>query len=113
MQSKHTMSCILFKNLATGLPVLKTLIKYNNNSLEENDEKEKEPIDLEFVEQKADPYNDENSIDYKWSDVNEEEIKILLWQTSLRTCKSKLMKRFSIKKKLLNDCGIVPNEKKN
>ena len=37
------------KILATGLPVAKTLIKYNN--LEENEE-EKEPIDIEFTEQK-------------------------------------------------------------
>ena len=33
----------------------KALIKYNSNRLEENDEKEKESIDLEFAEQNADP----------------------------------------------------------
>ena len=40
--------------MATGRPVAKTLIKYdnNNNSLEENDEEEKEPIDIELTEQK-------------------------------------------------------------
>ena len=51
--------------MATGRPVAKTLVKYNSNSSEENDEKEKEPIDLEFAEQKADPYNDENAFAFK------------------------------------------------
>ena len=40
--------------MATGRPAVKTLIKYNNNS-EQNDEKEKEPIDIEFTDQNADP----------------------------------------------------------
>ena len=38
--------------MATGKPVAKTLIKYNINSFEENDEKEKDPIDIELTEQK-------------------------------------------------------------
>ena len=37
--------------MATGLAVAKTLIKYNSN-LEENNEEEKEPINIEFSEQK-------------------------------------------------------------
>ena len=41
--------------MATDLPVVKTLIKYNNNNLEENDEEEKEPIDIEFIEQNNGP----------------------------------------------------------
>ena len=57
--------------MATGRPVAKTLIKYNSNSLEENDEEEKELIDIELTEQKTDPYNDENSIGFWWSDVQE------------------------------------------
>ena len=53
MQSKHTMSHIFHKIMATGLSVAKTLIKYNNsNNLEENNEEEKEPIDIEFTDQK-------------------------------------------------------------
>ena len=52
MQSKHTMSYILHKNLATGLPIAKALIKYNSNSLEQIDEEEKEPINIELTEQK-------------------------------------------------------------
>ena len=41
--------------MTTGLPVAKNLIKYNSNSLTENDEEEKVPIDIEFALQKADP----------------------------------------------------------
>ena len=67
----HKISYIPLNNLAAGLLVAKTLIKYNNNYLEENDEEEKEPINIEFTEQKTDPYNDENAIDFKWSDVQE------------------------------------------
>ena len=38
--------------MATGKPVTKILIKYNNNNLEENDEEEKEPINIELTDQK-------------------------------------------------------------
>ena len=65
MQSKHTILINSIKVLATGRPVAKTLIKYNSNSFEVNDEEEKEPINIELTEQKADPYNDENAIDFK------------------------------------------------
>ena len=41
--------------------------------MEKNDEEEKGPIDIEFTEQKKDPYNDENAIDFKWLDVQEED----------------------------------------
>ena len=51
--------------MATGSIVAKTLIKYNSNNLGTNDEEEKEPINTELTEQKADPYNDENAIDFK------------------------------------------------
>ena len=64
MQSKHTISSIFHKILATGLPVAKNLIKYNNR-LEKKDEEEKEPINIELTEQKTDPYNDENATDFK------------------------------------------------
>ena len=68
---KFTMSHIFHKILAAGLPVVKTLIKYNSNNLEEN-EKEKEQIDNEFTE-KIWSWNDENAIDFKWSGVQEED----------------------------------------
>ena len=59
--------------MATGLLVAKTLIKYNTNNLEENDEDEKESIYIELTEQKTDPYNDENVIEFRWSGVKEED----------------------------------------
>ena len=40
--------------------------------MEENDEEEKKPINIELTDQKTDPYNNENSIDFKWSDLTEE-----------------------------------------
>ena len=50
--------------METGRPVAKFLIKYNNN-LKENDEEEKEPIDIYLTEQKSDPYKDKNAIYFK------------------------------------------------
>ena len=58
--------------MATGGPVAKTLIKYNI-SLEENSEEEKEPIHIELNEGNTDPYNDENAIKFRLSDVKEED----------------------------------------
>ena len=46
------MSSIFLKILATGLPVAKTLIKYNSNSSEEKVEEKKEPINIELTDQK-------------------------------------------------------------
>ena len=85
------MFCIFHKNfrqLVIQLP--KILIKYNNNNLEENDEEEKEPINIELTDQKTDPYNDENSIDSKWSDLteeNEEDIALANFIESLNKAK--------------------------
>ena len=60
------MVCIFHKKISTtGWPVAEILIKYNNNNLEENDEEKKEPINIYLTDQKKDPYNDENAIDYK------------------------------------------------
>ena len=44
------MSCIFHQNLETGRLVAKTLIKYNSNNLKENDEEEKDPINIELTE---------------------------------------------------------------
>ena len=41
--------------------------------MKENDEEEKEPIDIGFIEQKVDFENDENAIDFGWSDGQEED----------------------------------------
>ena len=60
------------KTLATDLPVSKTLIEYNNN-LEENNEEEKDLINIELTEQKKESYNYENANDFRWLDVTEED----------------------------------------
>ena len=52
----------------------------------------KEAIDIQFSQQKADHENNENNIQFRWSDVqrkDEEEIARLI---SLRTSKRKLIK---------------------
>ena len=59
--------------MATERPVAENLIKYNSNRLEENDEEENEPINIELTNKTTDPYNDENAIDSKWSDLTEED----------------------------------------
>ena len=59
--------------MATSFPVAKTLIKYNCNYLKENEEEEKEPIGIELTEQNSGPDNAENTIDFRWSDVKEED----------------------------------------
>ena len=46
------MPYIFHKILGTGRPVAKTLIRYHSNNLEENDEEEKEPINIELTEKK-------------------------------------------------------------
>ena len=50
--------------MTTDLSVTKTLIKYNGSNSEENEE-EKEPIDIEFTEQKDGISNNENAIEFK------------------------------------------------
>ena len=59
--------------MTSGLPVANILIKYNNNNLEEKDEEEKEQIDIELTDKKTELYNDENAIDFKWSDLTEDD----------------------------------------
>ena len=84
------MSYIFHKKIsATGWPVAEILIKYNNNNLEENDEEEKEPINIELTEQKTDLYNDENSIDSKWSDLIEEDEEDIALANFIESLKKK------------------------
>ena len=59
--------------MATDLLEAKSLIEYNRNDLEENEDEKKEAIDIEFIEQKKDPDNDEIAIDFRWSDGREED----------------------------------------
>ena len=82
--------------MATRRPVAKALIKYNNN-LEENEEV-KEPIDIELTEQKTDPYNDENAIDFRWSEVQKEDEKDIALAKFIESMKSKLMRKIFQKK---------------
>ena len=49
--------------------------RIQSQKLGENDEKEKEPIDIEFINHNADPENNENAIDFRQSDVQEEDNK--------------------------------------
>ena len=64
--------------MATGIPVAKIFIKYNCNSLEENGEEEKEPINIEITQQKTDSYNEKNIIDFRCSNIKEDKEDIAL-----------------------------------
>ena len=66
--------------MTTSLPVAKTLIEYNNN-FDENDEEEEEPIDIEFTEQKADPEIMKMVLILNGQMKKEKMRKILLWLT--------------------------------
>ena len=82
--------------MATGLPVSKTLIEYNRNSLEEKEKESEEGANWYSVYwTKRWSWNYENAIDFRLSDVKEEDEEILLWLTWFRAYKSKLMKKVS------------------
>ena len=53
--------------------------------------------------------NDQNAIDFRWSGVQDEDEEDIILANLIENYKSKLMRK---KIKLLDDCGIVPNEKK-
>ena len=84
------MSQIFNINLTTDLLVANTLIKYNKNS-EENDGEEKELIDIELTEQKAYPEMMQTLLTLNNQVYKMKTRKILLWLTSMRACKSKLI----------------------
>ena len=79
--------------MATGRSVAKTLIKYNNNNLEENDEEENELINIELTEQKANPEMVKMLLTLNDQMYKKKTRKILFWLTSLRAFKSKLMRK--------------------
>ena len=91
---------IPLKISATNHPVAEILIKCNNNNLEKNDEKEKEPINIELTDQKTDPYNDENFIHSIWSDLTEEDEEDIALANFIESLKIKQTdgKKFSKKK---------------
>ena len=41
--------------------------------MEQNKEEEKQPTDIEFTDQNADPEYNENAIDFRWSAVQKED----------------------------------------
>ena len=64
----------MLKNFASNTKsVSKKIIEYNSNDLEENDEEEYEPIHIDFIQQKADLENYENAIDFRCSNLQEED----------------------------------------
>ena len=67
--------------------------------MEENDEEEKESINIVLTDQKTDPCNDENSIESKWSDLTEEDEEDIALANFIESLKneSKLMRIFSKK----------------
>ena len=87
------MSSIFHKVLASGRQVVKTLIEYNSNNLEENKEEEKELINIEFTEQKANHEIVKMLLTLDDQMYKKKTRKILFWLTSLRACKSKLMRK--------------------
>ena len=59
--------------------------------------------------------NDENAIDFKWSGVQEEDREDIALANFIENYKASWREIFSEKvtRWLLDDCSIVPNEKKN
>ena len=91
MQSKHTMSRIFHKkNLATGRLVAKILIKYNINNWRKM-KKRRSQLILSLLS-KSNPYNDENAIDFRWSDV--QDVEDITLAKLIENYKSKLMRIF-------------------
>ena len=72
MLSKHTMSHIFHKKIAAGLPVTKTLIKYNRNDYRKMKKKRKNRLILSLLA-KIWSWNDENAIDFRFSSGQEED----------------------------------------
>ena len=100
--------------MSTGRQVAKILIKYKSNSLEKNNEEEKEPFDIDFIEQKIGSEMIKKLLTLGNRVYKKKTRKILLWLTSLRHYKNKLMSKIfqKITKLLFDDCSIIPNEKK-
>ena len=55
-------------------------------------------------------WNDENAIEFRCSGIQDENEEDIILANLIEKFKSKLMRK--IRKKLLDDYGIVPNEKK-
>ena len=71
---------------------------------------------LSLLSKKTDSYNDENTLDFRWSNVQEEgeeDIALSNFSECLQTANwwEKISKK--VTGWLFNDCCIVPHEKKN
>ena len=74
MECKHTRSHLFYSNSTVVFSVgPKFLIEFNGNSSEENDEEEKEAINMEFTDRKSDHKNYKNAIDFRLSDKQRED----------------------------------------
>ena len=83
MQSKHTMWIYSLK-IGNWKTSCQTLIKYISNDLEENDKKEKDPINIGFITQKTDPEVIKMLLTWGNRVYKKKKRKILPWLTSLR-----------------------------
>ena len=83
--------------MTTGRPVAKTIIKYNSNSKDENDEEEKGPIDIKFTEQKDDSEIMKILLTLDYRMYKKKTRKILLWLTSFKSKKKTVEENFSKK----------------
>ena len=79
--------------MPTGKSVGKILIKYKSNSLKKNNEEEKEPVDIDFTEQKTGSEMMKKLLTLGNRVYKKKTRKILLWLTLLRHYKSKLMSK--------------------
>ena len=109
----HNFLYIQLKFLTTGVPVTKTLIKYNSNNLKENDEEEKEPINLKLTEQKQILIMMKMLLILviRLKEKDEEDIALASFSKSLQKQTDEENKK--VTGWLFDDFGIVPNEKKN
>ena len=65
----------------------------NNNSEEE----EKVIVGTEFIEQKADPENDENAIDFRWLDIQGEDEEDIAKANLIENLQKQAVKKFFLK----------------
>ena len=89
---------MFLKNFANWNTCWQNFIKYINNILEKNNEEEKEPVDIDFTEKKTGSEMMKKLLTLDNRVYKKKTRKILLWLTSLRHYKSKLMRKFFHKK---------------
>ena len=54
--------------LEDGQVIVEQDVKIDNNN-NNSEEEEKNVVEIEFTKQKTNPENDENAIDFRWSDI--------------------------------------------